>query len=171
MPLYDITEALRGGKALPYSDDCVMTCRTAHGDIILKFDAGISRTEAAEILSQIAAGMAFPEPSAEKNTPALKICPAPAAAEAPAVNSRQQTVNPESITEDLVRLGSYTVYRLTGGDWWWVKWRSDTGEMWGLSGPLMGAAEMRSGPFQTYDETMANMMYYRSNRDEKDFQG
>ena len=43
MPLYDITKALRGGDALPFSDDCVLTCRTGHGDIILKFDTGISR--------------------------------------------------------------------------------------------------------------------------------
>ena len=173
MPLYDITKALRGGDALPFSDDCVLTCRTGPGDIILKFDTGISRAEAAEILAQAAAGLGRPLSGTEtgaaesRNLSARASCPEPEHAR----SAGRGSADPASVTEDLVRFGSCTVYRIAGGDWWWVKWRADTGEMWGLSGPLMGAAEMRRGPFQTYDETLADMMYCRAASGERNFQG
>ena len=43
-----------------------------------------------------------------------------------------------------------------------MKWRDDTGERWGLSGPLMGSVEVRKGPFDSFDDTLANLMRFRS---------
>lgn len=70
---------------------------------------------------------------------------------------------PEGLVEDIVRWqDGFTAYQLTSGGWWWVRWRSDTGERWGLSGPLMGAVACRRGPFDNFDETMRSLTFARA---------
>lgn len=70
---------------------------------------------------------------------------------------------PEGLVEDIVRWqDGFTAYQLTSGGWWWVRWRSDTGERWGLSGPLMGAVACRRGPFDNFDETLRSLTFARA---------
>lgn len=152
--IYDVTRDLAAGEDLPYKNDCVMICRTGHGSITVKFDSGVSRAEGARILARLAAALERDDIAAERETAA-------------SVPEQQDfnfgVVDPASITEDLVRWrDGYAAYKLEGGRWWWVKWRDDTGERWGLSGPLMGSVKVRKGPFDSFDDTLANLMLFRS---------
>ena len=57
--------------------------------------------------------------------------------------------------------GGYDAYRL-GERWHWVRWRSDTGPLWGRGGPLAAAAAEQKGPFDNFDETLASALFSRS---------
>ena len=149
----DVTRDLAAGEDLPYENDCVMIFRTGHGGVTVKFDSGVSRAEGARILARLAAALARDD-TAERET-------------AETVPEQQDfnfgVVDPDSVTEDLVRWrDGYAAYKLEGGGWWWVKWRDDTGERWGLSGPLMGSVEVRKGPFDSFDDTLATLTLFRS---------
>lgn len=90
----------------------------------------------------------------------------PAASHSPSSPAPSWGVDPESVVRDLVRWGcGYAAYKLPRAGWWWVKWRTDTGERWGLSGPLLGAVEARKGPFDSFDETAASLFRYRFERE------
>ena len=151
--IYDVTRDLAAGEDLPYENDCVMIFRTGHGGVTVKFDSGVSRAEGARILARLAAALARDD-TAERET-------------AETVPEQQDfnfgVVDPDSVTEDLVRWrDGYAAYQLEGGGGWWGNWRDETGERWGLSGPLMGSVEVRKGPFDSFDDTLANLMRFRS---------
>ncbi len=143
--IYDVTET-PSGERFPFSDGCVMIFRARGGNLTVKFDPGLSRDEAARVLADLAARLgAVPEEKAVE-----------------AESSPVGAPNPEDVTEDFVRWrDGYAAYKIAGG-WWWIKWRKGEAERWGLSGPLMGAVEIRKGPFDNFDETLASMTRHRS---------
>ena len=154
--IYDVTGNLAAGEGLPYEDDCVMLFRPGRGGVTVKFDPGLSRAEAAHVLGRLAAALAKEETAEERKA---------AAPEPEQQDFNFGFVDPDSVTEDLVRWrDGYAAYKLEGGGWWWVKWRSDTGERWGLSGPMMGSVEARRGPCDTFDDTLTNLTLFRSEK-------
>lgn len=217
MALFDVTRDMAAGRELPFADDCVYVLRSPCGNVTVKVDAGVTRDEAAQLLSSLGAGLgvdkaretADPAPGVSlngKNSPAVdargsgifsqqiknpylerekpltfideaesgKGSPAEkrgaadlsAAVHSPSSPAPSRSVDPESVVEDLVRWGcGYVAYKLPRAGWWWVKWRADTGERWGLSGPLLGAVEARKGPFDSFDETAASLFLFRSERE------
>ena len=153
MAVFDVTDRLSSGKPLPYEDGCVMVLRLAGGGLTLTFDGGLSRSDAARALSQLGTLLAAPrdEITGIENNAAANI------------NGDVSEVDPERITEDLIRWqDGYAAYKLPCGGWWWVRWHSDTGEMWGLAGPRMGAVAVKKGPFDNFDDTLASMMLHRA---------
>ena len=152
MALFDVTRELAAGAAPPYEDDCVYVLRAQGGNVTVKIDSGVTREAAGRLLSAL--GEALCGKAQDADTP-------DAAGERE--NLSADGVDPEQITEDLVRLAEgFCAYKLPSGNWWWVKWNADTGERWGLSGPLMGAVAVRKGPFDNFDETLASLLLFRS---------
>ena len=152
MALFDVTRALELGESLPFEDDCGYVLRSQGGNVTVKIDAGVTREAAGLLLSKLGEALcgaqntiSVPEPATESPRPDF------------------EGVDPEKLTEDLVRWADgFTAYKLPNGGWWWVKWNADTGERWGLSGPLMGAVATKKGPFDNFDETLASLLLFRS---------
>lgn len=171
--IYDVTDAARSGRPLPFSGGCVWTFRTDGGTAVIQFSPGMTPQAAAEalkILAESARPMSLPKgpsgcpadetlphvPASPRGTLPDETAPPP-----PEEASRANEV-PEAFKEDLVPLGGgYDAYR-SGGRWHWVRWRSDTGPLWGRSGPLAVAAAEQKGPFDNFDETLASALFSRS---------
>ena len=151
MALFDVTRDLAAGERPPFEDECVYVLRGARGNVTVKVDSGVTSKEAGRLLASLSEALCGGESGANGET-----------------NAEQKGLNfggvdPESITEDLVRWADgFCAYKLPGQGWQWVKWRVDTGEIWGLSGPLMGAVEAKKGPFDNFDETLASLLLFRS---------
>ena len=154
MALFDVTHALELGERLLFEDDCVYVLRSQGGNVTVKIDSGVTREAAGQLLSKLGEALcgaqntnSVPEPTADSPQPDFE----------------SVGVDPEKLTEDLVRWADgFTAYKLPGDGWWWVKWNADTGERWGLSGPLMGAVATKKGPFDNFDETLASLLLFRS---------
>ena len=158
MALYDVTRDLAAGERPPFEDDCVYVLRASRGNITVKVDSGVTSAEAGRLLSAL--GESLREGCAPAGTDSGTV------AEQKGLNFGG--VDPDSVTEDLVRWqGGFAAYKQPEGRWWWVKWRADTGERWGLSGPLMGAVETKKGPFDNFDETLASLLLFRSQKREE----
>ncbi len=182
--IYDVTGKI-SGKDFPYSDGCVLIFRTDCGNVTVNFDPGISREESARALASMAEGLRAAEDptnvsadeAGAKNIPAdiaagsaanfsaevaqNDVSPADFSGEIERETARK-SVNPDDVTEDFVRWrDGYSAYKL-GGRWWWIRWHDAENERWGMSGPLMGAVDVKKGPFDNFDETLASMMRHRA---------
>ena len=174
MAVFDVTDRLSSGKPLSYEDGCVMVLRLAGGGLTLTFDGGLSRSDAARALSQLGTLLAAPRDASDVSPAGGILVAGDVAGQkheitgiennaAANVNGDVSEVDPERITEDLIRWqDGYAAYKLPCGGWWWVRWHSDTGEMWGLAGPRMGAVAVKKGPFDNFDDTLASMMLHRA---------
>jgi len=147
MALFDVTRDLAEGGRPPFVDDCVYVLRAPGGNVTVKVDSGVTSDEAGALLAKLgealrADGKGYADEQRELGF---------------------SGVDPEQVVEDLVRWQDrFAAYKMPDAAWWWVKWRDDTGERWGLSGPLMGAVEVKKGPFDNFDETLASMLRFRT---------
>ncbi len=176
--IYDVTGKI-SGEAFPYSDGCVLIYRAESGNVTVNFDPKISREEAARALSLLAEGLKKADSATDAENFSAET-PAESASDFSAKNTPEgavqekvlsegtqpafprSSVNPDDVAEDIVRWrDGYTAYRLDGS-WWWIRWHDAANEHWGMSGPLMSAVDVKKGPFDNFDETLASMMRHRA---------
>ncbi len=169
--IYDVTEKI-SGENFPYSDGCVLIFRTERGNVTVNFDPKISRDEAARALRLLAEGLSSTENAevvpAEKlsENSRAELATDPARGENFSDETEpellRKSVNPDDVAEDIVRWrDGYTAYK-QNSRWWWIRWHDGANERWGMSGPLMSAVDVKKGPFDNFDETLASMMRHRA---------